>query len=223
MRKKIPPNFGETTNKSTFYGHNNVFHVQHSIETVSQSHFIEFSQKTNHFYDLWEAFGGIFLRNFVLVGSPPLPMVANKGQLWLRVRVCRSNHHVYDLNGSITSACFMFIGSVCACLCSMFQLFDGVGVSTVFYIISHVCLIIFLYNSRYMSFVSNCGVNVRGRIISTGALIQMACPFLLTLSSRLLEEVFENDYDRLSKLFLGLSLVGAVFPVLIIVFRLKNR
>jgi len=129
----------------------------------------------------------------------------------------------YDLNGSITSAIFMFIGSVFACSCSVFQLFDGVGVSTVFYIISHVCLIIFLYNSRYMSFISNCGADVRGRIISTGALIQMACPFLLTLSSRLLEEVFDDDYNKLSKLFLGLTLAGAVFPVVIIIFRLKTR
>ena len=49
LRKKIPPNFGETTKKLTFYGHNNVFHVQHSIKTVSQSRLSNFHQKQTIF------------------------------------------------------------------------------------------------------------------------------------------------------------------------------
>ena len=124
---------------------------------------------------------------------------------------------------SINSACFMVVASFFASLCSIFQLFDGLGVSTVIYNLCHVFLIGFLYNSRYMALTSNSSPECQGRIIATSSFVQLIAPIFATLSTKLLEEVFEDDYDKLSKMFFAVTAIGVVFPVFIIFYRIKNK
>ena len=117
----------------------------------------------------------------------------------------------------------MVVASFFASLCSIFQLFDGLGVSTVIYNLCHVFLIGFLYNSRYMALTSNSSPECQGRIIATSSLVQLTAPIFATLSTKLLEDVFEDDYDKLSKMFFAVTAVGVVFPVVIICYRIKNK
>ena len=75
LRKKNPPNFGETTKKLTFYSTITFFTSNTALKQFLKVVLSNFHQKQTFFMIFGRLLGGIFLRNFVLVGSPPLPMI----------------------------------------------------------------------------------------------------------------------------------------------------
>ena len=117
----------------------------------------------------------------------------------------------------------MTIASVLACLCSIFQLFDNLGVFTILYLTCHVLLISFLYSSRYVALVVNTPPGAQGQIIATSTLIQLSIPILVTLSSQLLDTFFNDNYDDLSLVFLAITSFGLIFPIMVVVYRVKNK
>ena len=74
-----------------------------------------------------------------------------------------------------------------------------------------------------MALTSNSDSDVQGRVIATSSFVQLTVPIWSTLTTKLLEDVFDDDYDKLSKMFFGLTVVGAVFPLIIIFYRIKTK
>ena len=87
---------------------------------------------------------------------------------WITLNVFQKKYDYQATRAkSLTAAIFMTIASVLACLCSVFQLFDSLGVFTVLYLSCHVLLISFLYSSRYVALVVNTPPGAQGQIIAT--------------------------------------------------------
>ena len=142
---------------------------------------------------------------------------------WITLNIIQRKFDYEDKEAkSLTSGFFMTIASILACLCSVFQLPEGVGTSTVFYLICHVLLISFLYSSRYVALVVNTSPECQGQVIATSTALQLTVPIWITLSTQFLDKVLDGNYNDLSFIFLGLTGIGLVFPVAIVVYRMRQ-
>lgn len=143
---------------------------------------------------------------------------------WITLNVIQRRFDYEDNEAkSLTSGVFMTIASILACLCSVFQFPEGVGISTVFYLICHVLLISFLYSSRYVALVVNTSPECQGQVIATSTALQLTVPIWITLSTQFLDKVLNGNYNDLSFIFLGLTGIGLVFPVAIVVYRMRQN
>ena len=187
--------------------------------TEQYESWLRFKTKDDEEIKLYTEFYDLFL----IAGTFLEPLV---GFLldWITLNVIQRKFDSFNDNQakSLTSGIFMTVASILACLCSIFQFPEDVGASTVLYLVCHVLLISFLYSSRYVALVVNTSPECQGQIIATSTALQLTVPIWVTLSTQLLDKGFDGNYNDLSWIFLGICGFGLIFPVAIVIYRLKQ-